>query len=163
MKNVDQAIEEHMRELREFYILRPQDGSDVSDEDGGKLISALEEAAARPAPVGRPPAWRSKNPRTYQSFESFLILMGEYGTYRLRNGNVKRLPSKLKSELMKFALEMCPDADEELVVEHLRKNRHLLPKYEEPTCFILVRHEFDDGRIAAVIIAAPANLRRGCC
>lgn len=161
MKNVDHAIEEHMRELREFYMLRPQDGSDVSDEDGDKLLSALEEAAARPAPVGRPRAWRSKNPRTYQSVGLSFFLMGEHGIYRLRNG-VKRLPFKLKSELMKFALEMWPDADEDLVVEHLRKDRHLLPKYEEPMCFILVRHVFDDGRIGAVVIAAPANLRRGC-
>jgi hypothetical protein len=159
--NVDEALKSHMRELEEFYgAPRPKEAKPkIFAQDRRRLESAFENAAARRAPRGRPPAWESRNERTYQSFAAFVFVTGEMRTYRMRNGT-RGVPVKVIDEFIKFAKRDYPRADEHLILEHIRKDQRLLPDFKEPVCFLLVRHEYKWGRTANVIVAAPSDMRR---
>ena len=158
--NVDEALKSHMRELEEFYgAPRPKEAKPkISAQDRRRLESAFENAAARRVPRGRPPAWESRDERTLQSFEAFVIVTGEMRTFRKRHGI--RVPVKVRDEFIKFAMRECPRADEHLILEHIRKDQRLLPDFKEPVCFLLVRYEYKWGRTANVIVAAPSDMRR---
>jgi hypothetical protein len=161
MKNVAEALESHMRELENFYWAPPSKGAKpkMGAQDRRKLESGFDNAAARRAPRGRPPAWQSRDERTYQSYEAFVFVAGEMRTLRMRHG-IKRIPVKVRDEFIKFAKRECPLADDEIVLEHLRKDQRFLPDFTEPMCFLLVRFEYEEGRTANVVVAAPSDTRR---
>jgi hypothetical protein len=155
MKNVlDAALELHLRELQEFYLSQRSLESKISARDGRKLESAFAKAAARRAPRGRPPAWHSSNERTHQSREAAIFVIGEMRTFRLRHG-IKRIPVKVTNAFIEFAKRMCPFAKYHIVIDYIRVNQGILPHYNEPTCFLLVRFGTAD-----VIVAAPSDKRR---
>jgi len=129
-----------------------------SDEDVDKLAAGLEEVAA-PLPRGRPHAWRSKNERTFQSFAAFVFVVGELRTFRLRS-NKPYIPAKVRRAFIAFSKQLYPLAADDALYEHLRKDQRLLPDYEKPTCFLLIRHEFESGITGNVIISGPSDLRR---
>jgi hypothetical protein len=158
MKNVDEALELHLREL-DYFFLRPRAKPRIPAQDRRRLESAFDNAATCRAPRGRPPAWQSRDERTNQSFEAFVFVTGEMRTVRRRHG-IKRIPVKVRDAFIEFAKRMYPFADEELVLEHIRKDQRFLPDFEEPTCFQLVRFEYEGGRTANVVVAAPSNKRR---
>ena len=160
MGNVDQALEEHLRELHEFYIAGVR--SDLSDSELSELALAFDEAAARPIPRGRPPAWQSKNERTYQSAELFVFVTGEFQTFRRRLG-IQYVPARVREAIIEFAKKLYPQAKSSIFREHLRKDQRLLPSYEEPTCFLLVDFEWEEGRTVYVVLAAPSDERRSRC
>jgi len=159
--NVDETLKSHMRELEEFYgDSRPKEAKPkISAQDRRRLNSGFKNVTARRVLPGRPPAWESRDERTFQSFEVFVRVTGEMRTYRIRHG-IKRIPIKVRDEFIKFAKRDCPLAVDEIIHEHLRKDQRLLPDFKEPTCFILVRFEYKWGRTANVIVAAPSDKRR---
>jgi hypothetical protein len=163
MKNVAEALELHLREL-DYFVLRPRAKPKISAQDRRRVESGFDNAAVRRAPRGRPPAWRSRDERTYQSCEAFVFVTGEMRTFKMRHG-IKRIPVKVRDAFIEFAKRMCPFADEELVLEHIRKDQRFLPDFNEPTCFLLVRFEYECPATktvisADVIVAAPSNKRR---
>src|SRR3954453_760997 len=95
MKNRDERLESHIRELENFYHSPPETKSkpDIGAHDRRKLESAFEKAHARRTPRGRPPAWQSRNECTYQSFEVFVFVVGEMRTFKKRHGT-KRVSAK---------------------------------------------------------------------
>lgn len=157
MKNLDEALASHMRELNSFYFGTKSEAQ-LSDEEIQELQSGFYSDAAVPARRGRPSAHRSKDERTFQSYEIFVFVTGEMRTFRMRHG-LKRIPVKVRDEFIRFAKRMSPLADDEIVLEHLRKDQRSLPHYDGPTCFQLVRHEYENGEVANVIVAGPANER----
>ena len=159
MKNLDEALRSHIQELDNFYFGTSQSkGSMPHDAEGEKLESAFDADAAAPARRGRPLAHRSADERTFQSYEVFVFVTGEMRTFRMRHG-IKRLPVKVRDAFIEFAKRMSPLADEEIVLEHLRKDQRSLPHYEEPTCFQVVRYEYEDGSVGNVVVAGPADGR----
>jgi hypothetical protein len=159
MKNEERALELQLRELHEFHLApRPKGPTKMSARDGRKLESTFVNAAARRPRRGRPPAWHSKDERTYQSYEAFVFVTGEMRTLRMRCG--KRISVKSRNAFIKFAKRTYPLADEEIVLEHIRKDQGILPHYNEPTCFLLVRFEYEGLGTGEVIVAAPSDKRR---
>jgi hypothetical protein len=147
MENVDEALAFHLGELSYFY-LSPSEPTLSAREvnDGGEnqrkiqagLECALTDAAAHRAHRGRPPAFQSSNERTHQSLQAFFFVGGEMEIFRNRNG-IKRIPVKVRNAFVEFAQKLYPSAEQEIVFEHIRRHERYLPKYEEATCFLLVR------------------------
>jgi hypothetical protein len=159
MKNLDQELKAHLRELESFYypppgVVRPG----ICKRESRSLQACFKRAASRRAPRGRPAAWHSRNERTFQSFEVFVVAAGEMRTFKMRQG-IERVPVKVRDAFIEFARRECPLARKETILEHLRKDQALLPRYSEPTCFLLMRVECEDGNPAGVIIAGPSDLR----
>jgi hypothetical protein len=155
MKNVDNLLAAHLWELECFHF-GPQRINQFSAEEIQKLNYEFE-MDAKPARRGRPFAHRTKNERSFQSFEVFVLVTGELRIFRFRHG--PRVPKKVQDAFITFAKRLSPDADDDLVLEHLRKDQHILPHYDEPRSFQLVRHEYDDGTVANVIITCSAKDR----
>lgn len=88
-----------------------------------------------------------------------MFVAGEMRTFRMRHG-FRRIPVKVTDEFIKFAKRECPLADDEIVYEHIRKDQRFLQEFEEPTCLLLVRFEYEGSRTGNVIVAAPSDMRR---
>lgn len=157
MKNLDGLLAAHIRELERFHF-GPKSEVQLSDEE----IKALQyefEIDAKPARRGRPFAHRTKKERTFQSFEAFVLVAGEMRIFKDRHKPKGGVPTKVRDALIEFAKRISPLADNELVIEHLRKDQRILPRYDQPMMFQLVRHEYDDGTTANVVVVMPATDR----
>jgi hypothetical protein len=153
MKSVHEALELHLRELNDLFILppleqepklSPQVRKDQLEDERrlqAALRSAFTDAAARSARRGRPPASHSSSERTHQSFQAFFFVCGEMAIFEKRNG-AKRTPERVKDAFIDFARKLYPSARTKTVREHIRRYRRYLPKVEGPKCLLLVRSEF---------------------
>lgn len=139
-----------------FYF--GQNEVQLSAEETTKLQLECAADASKPRRRGRPPAHRSRDDRTFQSMEAFVFVEGEKRTFKIRH-NLRQIPKRVQDRLIEFAKRICPLADDELILEHIRKDQRLLPHFDEPTSFLLFRHEYEDGDVANVIVAGPANDR----
>lgn len=157
MNKIDEALASHMRELNSFYFGTKSDVQ-LTEEEVQELQFGFYGDAAVPRRRGRPFAHRSRDECTFQSYEVFVFVAGEMRIFKQRHG-LKQVPVRVRDEFIEFAKRMSPLAEDDLVIEHLRKDQRSLPHYDEPTCFQLVRQEYDDGTVANVIIAGPADER----
>lgn len=161
MIDVDEALAAHMREL-EFFHFGTKADLQLSEPEILELQSGVYKDAAIPPRRGRPVAHRSKTERTFQSYEVFVFVVGEMRIFKMRHG-LKQVPARVQNKFIEFAKRMSPEADDDIVLEHLRKDQGLLPHYDEPTSFQVVRHQFETGEIGTIIIAGPADERSKRC
>ena len=158
MKNLDQLLAAHIRELERFHF-GPKPEVQLSNEEIQKLRYEFEIDASKPAKLGRPFAHRTRNERTFQSFEVFVLVTGEMRIFKFRHDPKGGVPKRIRDKFIEFAKRLSPNADNELVIEHLRKDQRILPYYDEPVAFQVVRHEYTDGTMANVIVCYSAAER----
>jgi hypothetical protein len=158
---VDKLLELHLRELRDFYLVGPRSKLAKHELSAGEVekLQAAFESDAAVFKRGRPPAHRTASERTFQSFQAFVFVAGELRIFRLRHG-IERLPMKVQLAFVEFAKEMYTLAVDEIVLDNIRKHQRMIPEFDEPTCLELVRQEYEDGSVANVIVAGPADMRR---
>lgn len=158
---VDIALDAHMREI-ELFFFGTRAKVQLSDPEIQELRAEFEFDASLPHGRGRPFAHRSRNESTFQSYEAFVFVAGEIRIFKRRNG-LKQVPKRVRDKFIEFAKRISPDAVDELIEDHLKKRQHIFRGYDELTFFQLVRHEFEDGTVANVILAMPANERLKLC
>lgn len=164
---IDLALDAQMKEL-ECFFLRPRPAPELSVNETQELQLPFDIDASIPRRRGRPFSWRSRNERTFQSCEAFVFVAGEMRIFKQRNG-LKQVPKKVREKFIEFAKrkEMFPKADVQLIEDHLKKDQRIFATYfaayKEPTFFQLVRHEYDDGSVANIIVGTPAIERLRLC
>jgi hypothetical protein len=162
MTDLGQALKSHLQELDDFYFGASQatgpDSHELPETEIDKLEYAFDVDALVPSRRGRPSAHRSRDQRTFQSFQAFVFVTGEKRTFRQRH-RLTGVPEDATNKFIEFAKRLYPLARKETVREHLRKDQGLLPHYDEPTCFQVVRYEYEDGAVGTVVLAGPSNGR----
>jgi hypothetical protein len=160
---IDEALDAHMRELECFFcVTRPKD--ELSSNEIRKLQMAFDVDASLPRRRGRPFAHRTTNEETFQSYEAFVFVAGELRIFKKRN-DLRQVPKRVREKFIEFAKrdQMCPKAIDHLIEDHLNTKQRIFQGYDELTFFQLVRHKYEDGTVANVILAMPANERLKLC
>ncbi|MCA1457760.1 hypothetical protein I6F35_32025 [Bradyrhizobium sp. BRP22] len=118
------ALNEQLREIKEFLT-----GSATSDDFHIKTERRVELLAnAYTEPPAKKKRGRPSLPggsdRTWFSFNAFVIVQQELQRYRKRIGR-RRVPDEVADAFIDIALKIYPEADRDIVREHIRKNNTL--------------------------------------
>jgi len=76
-KNLDRALKSHLQELENFYFGdKSKEKPELSETEVKYLNSTFAADADLPTRPGRPLAHRTRNERTFQSFQAFAFVTG---------------------------------------------------------------------------------------
>ncbi|MCV0387134.1 MAG: hypothetical protein K5821_11995 [Nitrobacter sp.] len=115
---MDDAMQRHLQNRQKawdnFQPRLQAANKHLFESDGG-----WSDVEVRP---GRQEAFRSRNARTFQSRQAAEFVFEEIEIVR-KGLNITRVPALARNKFLETAMGFYPHADQEIVLEHLRRNR----------------------------------------